>query len=174
MSSQEFKILALSFLSKEDAVLMDYISLNPVTAIANAAAEHEKAIKSCNFMMSWQEWEKVLRLNLVKYRMLKLKRDGVITEPPVFPHEAVVAASKAVDEHSPLDAEISLDKARWHAIDELAGKTYFHRNSVFAYYLKLLLLERRQAFNADNGFAEYKSLYASIAESAQNTLGEAK
>jgi len=47
-------------------------------------------------------------------------------------------------------------------------------NNIYAYYLKLLLLERRQSFNTEKGFAEYKTLYAEILESAQKSPGETK
>jgi hypothetical protein len=113
-------------------------------------------------------------LNLAKERALKLKKEVQITDIPFFPQEAAITAVKAVDEKSPLDGEILLDKARWNAIDTIAGGDYFSVNNVYAYYLKLLLLERRQAFNTEKGFAEYKTLYASILESAQNSPGETK
>jgi hypothetical protein len=87
--------------------------------------------------------------------------------------DTYAAASKAIDESSPLDGEILLDKARWQAIDDLAGNDYFHRNSIFAYLLKLLLIERRMSFNVEKGFDEYKSLYTSIVESVQNA-GDSK
>jgi hypothetical protein len=38
---------------------------------------------------------------------------------------------------------------------------------MYAYLLKLLLMERRMAFKTEEGFNEYKGLYASI-------LGESK
>jgi len=55
-----------------------------------------------------------------------------------------------------------LDKARWSAIESLQGVEYFDRNTIFAYLLKLLILERRSAMQPETGFSEYKSLYASI------------
>ena len=89
-------------------------------------------------------------------------------EPPLFPADAVAAAAKAaVATESPLEAEFVLDKARWDAIEGLQGIDNFDRNIVYAYLLKLILLERHQAFKVEEGFTEYKSLYASILGSVQ-------
>jgi len=160
MTSAAFKALALYFLNDADGVFMNKLSLNPVFSGENTGSD---------FIDSWKEWERALKLNLGKERAIKLKKENLISqEPPFFPLEAAAAASKAIDEHSPLEGEIVLDKARWIAIDSLAGNDNFHRNAVYAYFLKLLLLERRQSFNVEKGFAEYKSLYASIVESAQH------
>ncbi|MCL2800196.1 MAG: DUF2764 family protein [Treponema sp.] len=162
MSSADFKELARSQMSKKDASFLDQLSLN------------ETSFKKtgCSFIDKWNNWENSLRLSLAKQRAVKLKREN--DQPsgaPVF-MDAAAAASKAIDETSPLDGEEVIDKARWYAIDSFTWNDFFNRNNVYAYYLKLLLLERCEAFNAEKGFAEYKSLYASIVESAQNTLGE--
>ena len=160
MTSASFKTMAQYFLKDKDAVYMDKLSLNPVFSEKNCGI---------GFIDNWRNWEHALKLNLGKERAIKLKKENLISaQPPFFPLEASAAASKAIDEHSPLEGEIVLDKARWFAIDSLAGNDNFHREGVYAYFLKLLLLERRQSFNVEKGFAEYKSLYASIVESAQH------
>jgi hypothetical protein len=166
MSSMNFKTLAASLLDEDDLKVMQCLSYDSIFSTDN----------SCNsdFVNDWKSWERALRLNLAKERALKLKKEIQTPDPPFFPQEAAIAASKAVDEKSPLDGEILLDKARWNAIDSAAGNENFSVNRVYAYYLKLLLLERRQAFNVEKGFTEYKTLYASILESAQNSLGEPK
>jgi len=155
MPSSEFKDLAKSLMKPNDASLFDNLSLT------------SQVKTDCDFITKWQKWDQILRLNLAKQRVIKTKHDKTFTEPQLIHLDAAAAAVKAVDETSPLEGEILLDKARWHAIEELAGTDYFHRNNVYAYYLKLLLIERRQAFNTEKGFTEYKSLYASIVESAQ-------
>jgi hypothetical protein len=166
MSSKNFNALASGLLDDDDAKIMQYLSFNSVFSTDKSC--------NCDFVNNWKNWERALRLNLAKERALKLKKEVQTADPPFFPQEAAIAASKAVDEKSPLDGEILLDKARWNAIDTIAGNENFSVNRVYAYYLKLLLLERRQAFNVEKGFAEYKTLYASILESAQNSPGEPK
>jgi len=166
MSSESFKELALSLLNKKDTVLMGNISQNN---FPSDETEDEKNAKStgCDFIDLWREWERTLRLNLARERAIKLKRKQM-EEPPVLPADAAHTAIKTVvSDGSPLDKEIMLDKARWGVIDIFAGNDYFHRNTVFAYFLKLILLERRQLFNLEKGFAEYKSLYASVLENSQ-------
>jgi hypothetical protein len=177
MSSEAFKELAKPLLSKKDAALLDLVSLDPLPPVkANgdnedknptedkAAPYTEKAAHSgSSFIDRWREWERVLRLNLAKYRAAKLGRP--VPEAPVVPVEAAIAAEKAVGAAvSPLEVEIQLDKARWNAIEVLQGNFYFDRNTIFAYLLKLLILERRVSFQVEQGFSEYKSLYTSIME----------
>ena len=156
MSSEDFKALAKPLLNKSDFDLLNQITLEP-----------QDEVTGCNFIDGWRKWDRALRSDLAKQRAIKLKRE-IPQGITVTQMDAAAAASKASDESSPLDGEILLDKARWLAIDDIAGSDYFHRNSVFAYFLKLLLIERRLSFNAEKGFTEYKLLYASIVESVQN------
>jgi hypothetical protein len=169
MSSAAFKALAESLMEGDDAVLLSNIRLDP------GAGDEGAHLTGCNFIDNWCTWERTLRLNLERNRAIKIKRDSLsMAEPPFYPADAAAVAQKAVNsESSPLDTEIFIDKARWSAIDNLAGNDYFDRNNVYAYLLKLMLIERRLLFNVERGFAEYKSLYASIIESAQNA-GEHK
>jgi hypothetical protein len=94
-------------------------------------------------------------------------------EPPEYPADAAATAKAAVAMTSPLEAELFLDKARWDAIEAFQGLDYFNRNTIYAYLLKLLLMERRSLFKTEEGFAEYKGLYASIME-AGFTEGNSK
>ena len=171
MTCEDFKTLAKPLMSKDDFEILRNITLNPkdnsVDNPDDPKAKAQNKSAGCSFLDNWYNWDRTLRLELAKQRAVKLKREKPADESG-YQVDAVSAASKAMDESSPLDGEILLDKARWNAIDEIAGNNHFHRNSVFAYYLKLLLMERKQTFNAEKGFAEYKSLYASIVDSVQN------
>ena len=179
MSSTAFRDLAHTLMDKSDSALLGQVSLDPDPDGAKSGGSSYKELTpstGCEFIDNWREWERVLRLNLAKNRAVKLKRESSSTaEPPYYPADAVGIAVKAVaGELSPLDGEIFIDKARWNTIEYFAGRDYFDRNNVYAYLLKLLLLERRLSFNTEKGFSEYKSLYASIIESAHNSLGEPK
>ena len=180
MTSNSFRDMAHSFLSKKDSSLLDSLSLNPDKLVPENS---KKKTEKCQFIDVWYEWERDLRSYLGKYRAQKLKRDdadlaGVLAAstkkqtifplllPPVMPMETFSLAAMAVThEGTPLEVEIMLDKARWTTIELLTGTNYFHRNNVFAYYLKLLLMERRQLFNKETGFSNYKTLYTEILES---------
>ena len=158
MSAADFKEMAKSLMEKKDADLMDCLSVGNEIKMTG---EETSATTGSDFIDSWREWEHTLRLNLARQRAIKIKRE-MPAESPVYSLEPAAAAAKAIDEYSPFEGEIILDKARWRAVNSLVGSVYFHRNNIFAYYLKLILLERRQSFDTEKGFAEYKSLYASI------------
>jgi hypothetical protein len=181
MSSAAFRDLARPLLSDRDAALLDLVGLDPQPGRGGedgpSYADNAPASGS-DFIDRWREWERSLRLNAARHRAIKTRReDGAPVEPPIHPADAAAAAVKAVvATESPLEAELLIDKARWAAIDVLQGNDYFDRNTIFAYLLKLLILERRASFQTETGFAEYKSLYASILDSAQarGLQGESK
>ena len=178
MSADAFRSLARPLLTDKDAVLLDLVGFDPQPLKPgdddHSYAENAPA-SGCNFIDGWREWERSLRLNLAKQRSIKTKRETAApVEPPVFPADAAAVAVKAVvAAESPLEGETLIDKARWNAIETLQGSDHFDRNTIFAYLLKLILLERRASFQTDVGFSEYKSLYASILESAA-TFGGAQ
>jgi hypothetical protein len=156
-------------LSSGDLALLDYCSLNPGEVIRDGGGVQPYGEISpgtdSSFIDGWYAFERALRFHLARNRSQALKRESAApAEPPVVPLDAENAAKAALALESPLDAELLLDKARWDAIESLQGLNYFGRNTVYAYLLKLLLVERRQVFRTEEGFAEYKALYASIME----------
>jgi len=173
MSSAAFRELAVSLMDEEDAKFFDCLSLDLHDSLDNSTG--------CPFADAWHEWERALRLNIAKHRANRIKRkdessgQAVQQEPPFVPSDAALTALKAITTGgSPLEAEIFIDRARWNAIDNISmieGINYFDRNSAYAYFLKLLLLERRQSFDVEKGFAEYKSLYAAIINNANSVGG---
>ena len=175
MSSAAFRAMAHDAMSSADAALLDCCTLDPNPAAAPGATYAESAGRTpSEFINKWREWERTLRLTLARSRFQKLKREGgVMVDPPEYPADAAAVAKNALAMDSPLDAEIFLDKARWSAIDSFQGISSFTENAMYAYLLKLLLLERRAAFKTEEGFTEYKGLYAAILGSG-TSLGEAK
>jgi hypothetical protein len=170
MSPESFREMVMPLLEPQDAALLDLLGLS-----LKPPDSAEGASSGSDFIDKWWEWERILRLNLVKHRSGKLKREAPAAEPPVLPSDAVLAAAKAAQE-SPLEGEVIIDKARWRAIDTLLeGSGLFDRNVVFAYMLKLIILNRQALFQTERGFSEYKSLYASILEQSGNlSAGESK
>ena len=169
MSSEAFKDLAKPLLSAGDAAFLDLVSLDPLPC------DEEAPSCGCAFIDSWREWDRTMRLNLAKQRAAKIGRENAnVADAPFLPVEAVAAAAKAVaSSESPLDGEMLIDRARWNAVEAFQGIDYFGINSILAYQLKLLLLERRELFQEETGFAEYKSIYSSIVESI-SPAGETK
>jgi hypothetical protein len=173
MSSEAFKELAKGFLSKHDATLLDKVSLDPFPPEQGGSYEEKAPSSGSSFIDAWREWERTLRLNLAKQRAFKIKRDAPVGVPS-DPADAAAAAAKIMavaDE--PLEGELLTLKVRWNVIETLQGLEYFHINTILAYLLKLLLLERHALFQTETGFAEYKSLYASIVGST-SPAGETK
>ena len=163
MTSGAFMVLAKEHLNAGDAAVLDHCTLDPGMEGGEDAAKVPSA-----FVRNWQEWERSLRLNLARNRAKKLKREGGFAlDVPDTPFDAAAAARTASGMESPLEAEIFLDKARWDAIESFQGIDMFCEDAIFAYMLKLLLMERRTAFSTEEGFTEYKALYAAI-------LGEPK
>ena len=175
MSSEAFKALARQQMSSRDAALLDYCTLDPDPALLPAEMSEEispenptepwseKTANSSRFIRRWREWERVLRLNLARGRALKLKKEAI--EAPELPSEAVLAAKNALVIESPLEADLLLERARWDAIQAFVGMDTFSETAMYAYLLKLLLMERRAAMDSELGFTEYKALYAAILDS---------
>jgi len=185
MSSVSFLEMAGSFMNRTDAKLMKQLTLDPSIDLAKYIEKGSLSVKTgCEFIDNWLKWECAISLNLARYRSLKLYNESQISDPVVVPVEAYTSATQVfTQDGSPLDGELLLDKARWDIIDSMISTDYFNRNIVYAYYLKLLLMERRQIFNdIEIGFSEYKSLYAQIMErpresnenSGINSTGEMK
>jgi len=171
MSSEAFKSLAREHLSPRDAAVLDCCTLDPdpCTDDETGAAYAKPARKTPSPLVNnWKKWERALRLNLARGRALKLKREGgAPVEAPENPADAAATAKTALLMESPLEAELYLDKVRWDLIESFQSMNIFNISTVYAYLLKLQLMERRAAFNAEEGYAEYKGLYAAI-------LGEEK
>jgi hypothetical protein len=157
MSPHSFRELCGTNLSPADARLLPYCTLNPWEGPPEEAAEPGFS----EFVGPWREWERALRLNLARYRAARAKREAP-AEVPEYPPDAAAAAKAAAAMDSPLEAEIFLDGVRWRVVENFQGLDYFNRNTVYAYLLKLLLMERRSCFRAEEGFAEYRGLYAAV------------
>ncbi|GAB1484426.1 hypothetical protein MASR2M78_32440 [Treponema sp.] len=164
ISSVEFKELAGDLLTSPDAALLSACTLDPEPLISEAAS------RTSSFLIEqWRIWEGALRLNLAKLRSQKLKWDSLI-EAPNDPMDAIAVARAAMALESPLEAELFLDRSRWEAIEAFSGFDYFGRDTVYAYLLKLYLLERKALFRVEEGFAEYKAIYASVMEAAPTSI----
>ena len=178
MSSAAFIALAHETMSQADAALLDFCTLDPdpVKEEENAGPQEVKPTVPKNdgpsyampappthseFINRWREWERSLRLNLARNRAVKLRWEASV-DAPEYPADAVLAAKNAMTIESPLEAELFLDKARWDAIESFQGINIFSESAMYAYLLKLLLLERKADFDMEEGFTEYKALYTAI------------
>ena len=181
MTSEDYIARCQDLMSASDFALLALCTLDPDPLEPDASSDTQKMaytdpIKSSrsDFIDKWRNWERVLRLNLARFRSNRLKREwGSLLDPPDSPADAVNAAKAAAGMDSPLEAELYLDKARWEAIEGFQGLSYFNVNTIYAYLLKLRLLERRALFKAEEGFAEYKELYTAIVGASASSEGRA-
>ena len=170
MSPEAFKTMARQAMSSADAAVLDCCTLDPIPPKAgdDGATYAKPASHTISPLVNkWKDWERALRLHLANGRAQRFNREsGDTLEPPVVPEEVAAIAKTALYMESPLEAELFLDKARWDAIESFQDLNIFSENSVYAYLLKLLLMERRALFNAEEGLTEYKGLYAAILKNA--------
>jgi len=129
------------------------------------------------FSRGWREWEVALRLNLARLRAARLGRDvESMPEAPSSPSDAAAAAARAMEAENPLEGEAVIDRARWNAAESMQGADVFHPRAVFAYLVKLMILERQASFQAEAGFSQYRALYDAILErhraSGEESTGE--
>jgi len=171
MSSAEFIALAKGLMKSKKSSLLDQCTLepNPLSEEDSEEDSKKKAKRtSSDFINRWRVWEYALRFNLAKGRAKKLQRGSEdMAEPAENPADAALVAKNALDMESSLEAEMYLDRARWNTIESFVGGGTFSESAMYAYLLKLRLMERKAMFNTEEGFTEYKRLYAAI-------LGEAK
>jgi hypothetical protein len=161
ISSADFRELCRQHLSGSDFALLERCVLGFSAATTDAAT-------GSPFVKEWHRRERSLALSMARERAVRLGRDVSRSAPNAaeagFEIDSLVKAALAMG--NPLEAELFLDKARWDAAEALRKSAYFGVNAVFAYMLKLLLIERRASFMPKEGFAEYRTLYASIMENA--------
>jgi hypothetical protein len=172
MSSKSYRELCQTQLSPQDYSAMEGLAVGGKVPPELLAGDPSSA--GGDFCFKWRQWNQACALNLAKYRAQKQKSEGagsgganaLGTIAPDFPAGAANAAKTAAGMDNPLEAELSLDKARWEALSDLEGLDPFGLNKLYSYLLKLELMERRQAFNAEKGFTEYQRLYNTILDKA--------
>jgi len=114
-------------------------------------------------------WEKDLRLELAKARIMKLPFEN----PPNLQGSdgsynilETVRAVMALD--SPLDAERYLDQLRWSFLEEMSARHYFDLEALVVYYLKLQLALRQEKFQEKPGRDSFEKEYAALTDSYNN------
>jgi len=155
VGSEEFRGLCHDLLDAEDAALVRYCYYNPILAVETVQST------GSDFIDCLMARERTLALNLAYLRAGTLKRPSP-GDPPHDVPRAEAVAKAAFEMTDPLEAAIFIDKSRWGALDEMVGVDSFGANNIFAYLMKLQLLERRQRFDAEIGAVKYKELYDSI------------
>lgn len=114
-----------------------------------------------DFLDKWYSFERSLRYALAQIRAQKMKKDaGVI--PVSVQADIVQAARTAVGMDSPLSAEQFLYEYRLSVLNTLQPMDYFSTDAVFAYGIRLMLLERIRKFDKEKGTDSYHKIYDTI------------
>jgi hypothetical protein len=90
-----------------------------------------------------------------------MKKDASVL-PPGVTADIVQAARTAVGMDSPLSAEQFLFDYRIRLLDELRPLDSFSVDAVYAYGIKLLLVERMKKFDVEIGKTSYHKIYDNI------------
>jgi len=148
ISSTNFRLLAAASITE----------LKPVSPI-------------CRSLELWRRWEIALRNELAA---LRGKAKGVeadayrldapdIIEAQTAAREAFAkAGGQATGAESPLQAEETLNLARWGYLDQLEVGHYFDIDRLVVYVLRLQLLERKALFDEQKGREMFDTVYGEI------------
>ena len=152
LNGEQFRELASRFITEEEKAVLEGLSLVPPM---------ENAATGSAFLDIWYEKERNLRCALAQIRAQKLKKDS-IPLPPGCTADIISAARTAVGMDSPLSAEEFLYEYRLRLLDDLRPLDGFSIDAVYAYGIKLLLVERMKKFEVENGKTSYHKIYDTI------------
>ena len=152
LNEASFKELCCRFLSEEEKITLNGLSLVPPKEFSSTGSV---------FLDTWYEKERNLRYALAQIRAQKMKKDASVL-PPGVTADIVQAARTAVGMDSPLSAEQFLFDYRIRLLDELRPLDSFSVDAVYAYGIKLLLVERMKKFDVEIGKTSYHKIYDNI------------
>ncbi len=152
LTGDSFRELAGRFISPAEKDVLNSLSLVP---------PKEPVPTGSAFLDTWYEKERNLRFALAQIRAQKMKKDSVPL-PLECTADIIAVARTAVGMDSPLSAEEYLYDYRLRLLDELRPLDGFSIDAVYAYGLKLLLVERMRKFEVENGKTSYHKIYDTI------------
>lgn len=153
MSEEEFLDCCEATITPQDYQLLKNVSLVP--------SNREEFLHPV--LEKWSSWERSLRNDLVKMRA---GRKGVDGDKYVAPGTIETGlhniARDAFGAATPLEAEISMDRARWEYLENLEAGHYFDFGKLIIYFLQLQLLQRRSKLVKEKGRVAFEEIYAVI------------
>ena len=152
LNGKSFIELAGRFISEDEKITLNGLSLVPPKELTSTGSV---------FLDTWYEKERNLRFALAQIRAQKMKKDS-IPLPLGCTADIVNIARTAVGMDSPLSAEQFLFEYRIKLLDEIRPMDNFSIDAVYAYGLKLMLVERMRKFDVENGKASYHEIYDNI------------
>ena len=152
LNSVSFREIASRFITAKEKAVLDGLSLVPPMELSATGSA---------FLDVWYEKERNLRCALAQIRAQKLKKDSMPL-PAGCTADIVSAARTAVGMDSPLSAEQFLYEYRLRLLDDLRPLDAFSIDAVYAYGLRLMLVERMRKFEVENGKTSYHKIYDTI------------
>lgn len=137
-----FLTLCQEQLNRQDMALIKRASISPSEEIEDSFLT----------LREWKRFDITLRNEIAKNRARKFAKDpaqylrGEYSDPFIVSYVQWVTTLD-----SPLEAERSLDQARWEKIEELGKWHYFDIDYLVTYALKLQILERWERMDSEKG-----------------------
>jgi len=152
MTAKQFLEVCSRFVTEKENAVLQELSLVP-----------QKILKKTGsvFLDTWYQKERNLRYALAQIRAQKMKKEAY-TLPEGCTADIIAAARTAVGMDSPLSAEQFLFEYRLRLLDDLRPIDAFSIDAVYAYGLKLMLIERMRKFEVENGQISYHKIYDDI------------
>jgi len=142
----------------------DLRALQAVLDEVDAADDMDSKPETDGPVAAWRAYDTALRNALVAARAARRGLDAAPYLRAADPLDAYTRAlvQECVKLDDPLKAELALDQARWAFLDNLCAAHAFDFTVLLGYLLKLRLLERWQALNAEAGAAFLDSLLTGV------------
>ncbi len=152
INQESFIEICSRFVSNKEKKIISNLSLIPPKELKSTGS---------SFLDTWYEKERNLRFALAQIRAQKMKKDAVPL-PAGCTQDIITAARTAISMNSPFTAEQFLYEYRLRLIDDIKPLDSFSIDAVYAYGIKLMLIERMHKFNTENGISAYHKIYNSI------------
>lgn len=152
LNGESFRELCCRFISDKEKVILNELSLVPSKEISSTGSV---------FLDTWYEKERNLRFALAQIRAQKMKKDSY-SLPAGCTADIVTAARTAVGMDSPYSAEQFLYEYRMKLLEEIKPLDSFSIDAIYAYGIKLMLVERMRKFDVENGKTSYHKIYDTI------------
>ncbi len=139
--------------------------LRKVTLYTEDTAAFPAAVKK------FYDWENSLRNSLLDLQK-KVRPDAgdFKRNNPDFYSEIAIAANQAFNNPDLLEAEKTLDRLRWEAMDNFCAGHYTDFTALAFYRIKLAMLTRYQLRTVENGNAALENILQGMMEEKSNKL----
>lgn len=115
------------------------------------------------FSSDFRKWEVALRNSLARIRAKDQgldEREFLRPDGEGFGVDEIASAAVKID--SPLEAEHYLNRARWNFVEELKSGHIMDLEFLMGYYLQMQILARKESFQEEKGFQNYRKFYEDI------------